>query len=1072
MRLIWIIFFQFIVSPGIGKVNETSIELSYGRIHIHIDSKDSLVSHHKKLVDSIFSMAERNFQEIESLLGYKSSLQFTATIHSDLSSYHEDLKKNQVWLERVSGDINYTQEYNYPIFVHCSYDQIQSQFIYVISHFVCHEFLLGISVRQKLSQTGFHTIPNWFLQGLCSYLSNGWNANSADEFAFFESKGGFKSPNQIVPLGAQVYGRKIWRDLFETYGKSVVSTMMFVLKYTGNAESAFEYVTGKSFKEWNTERSQGRSIEKEKLSNSEFGLSKKYEKVPIRKIARYGDLAAIQWYSPGLVKISLFRPLTHQMIDMVSHSYPSLTNELDYPPIKMVDFLPYNFHKSIENYPHRYLAIESTSESKTHIVLLDTLGHPFKSYLLSMGSCYTQHAEIGLKDLNIHQASLNKGWLESNPSHTMHEILHSMQYAAVGFQWGEIYMIWNRVEMGDSPSTTHLNMTKLTSERLDFSISAIDSMGYSVDAIPTKKGQWLVVFKRITEKSEIALRIDTVWERPIIRGLIIEGEGQLSYVQNEGEVWRLRFYHFKDNSDYRWQSEVKNSFYNQSKVADPFSIIESSFATAKSSIRFLDPAVVTVRELESLTKSDGITPKNMLESPKKVLGNSEIKDSVVETWEYLVPFPKRNWKLLLDQEKTAHFKGIFDSSKYLNAYYLSRGGLYFSNLDYSPMGYLNEIKPQFLYNQPFTPEMRFYVTDKNHTYRLAFGVLSNIALNRLGLQVKQGFKLGKYECEQQVILRNRSFYLNEMSLKKNTTNFLSLSIQRSWIPGFQFSAGIQMVDDSYFDKAINPGFASFKNYKFQSSSMILGLDWRNEEKSIHNERSWKLHMKSSVKMGRTSTPTIIPNRVYLRGHNLGQSINFNLSFSIDKQLIRGIYLHSYFNANKSVGDVLTLYWVGGSEGWISKDMWKTDVSSEYSNFKYLYRDNGGFVRGFLTGERIGTGSFISQNEIRWKPIKQINKDIIKKHFYETLMIYGFVDVGTAFIGTSPANASNPFNTVTISTPNYWISVTSRRNPYLIGTGLGLSANVLRTPIRYELAMGLKEGKFLSPVQQVCMSWFF
>jgi hypothetical protein len=87
-------------------------------------------------------------------------------------------------------------------------------------------------------------------------------------------------------------------------------------------------------------------------------------------------------------------------------------------------------------------------------------------------------------------------------------------------------------------------------------------------------------------------------------------------------------------------------------------------------------------------------------------------------------------------------------------------------------------------------------------------------------------------------------------------------------------------------------------------------------------------------------------------------------------------------------------------------------------------------------------------------------------------LYGFLDIGTAFIGNSPANPMNPFNTVVVTTPNYWMSITSKRNPYLVGTGLGVSANVLRTPIRYELAFGLKEGKLMSPIQQVCMSWFF
>lgn len=94
-----------------------------------------------------------------------------------------------------------------------------------------------------------------------------------------------------------------------------------------------------------------------------------------------------------------------------------------------------------------------------------------------------------------------------------------------------------------------------------------------------------MLFNQLVGNATKTLRADTLTEKPIVRGLVIEGQGQLSYVQSEGEVWRLRFYHFKDNSDYRWQSEVKNSFYTQASVNGLNNIIESSFASSLTSVR-------------------------------------------------------------------------------------------------------------------------------------------------------------------------------------------------------------------------------------------------------------------------------------------------------------------------------------------------------------------------------------------------------------------------------------------------------------------------------------------------------
>ena len=978
-----------------------SIELAYGRVHLNFNSSDSDIVQNKPFVDSLFRIAELNYHELEGLLGYKSSLQFTATIYNDINDYHEALKVNAVWLERISGTVNYSQEYNYPIYANCNYDQIRSQFIYSLSHFVFHEFLLGISVRQKLSQTGSHSIPNWFLQGLGAYLASGWNANSADEYAFYECKGGFKSPNQIVPMGAQVYGKKIWRDLFQTYGKSVVSTMMFVLKYTGNAESAFEYVTGKSFDAWDKERLSGQNQPLGTPINTEIDLPLKYRSIPIKKIVKHNEKLAIQWFTPGLFKVSMYNSISKKLYDVISYEFPVLLDELNFQPIQLVGFL----------------VKENSSQSLPHSAV----------DLLSMEFVVDRHRTL----VFIDSAGKRR----------------------------------NSVDLGE------IKIERLLMERLDIARQQNDSIYYAIDIMKIEKDRWVMLFNQLIGNATKTLRVDTLTEKPIVRGLVVEGQGQLSYVQSEGEVWRLRFYHFKDNSDYRWQSEVKNSFYTQSSVGGLENIIESSFGGSLSSVRLLDPAKETVRELELLAKNDSINNQKKKEVPNKISSNLEEVDSLHSSWEYLVAFPKRTWTSSINSEKTKYYSGKYDSSKGRNSFYLSQGGLYFGNADY-PLPYLNEIKQYLLYNQPITPEMRFYLIDKNHNYRMSFGILSNLALNRLGLRMQQTIKWGKYQIEQQLLTRSRTFYLNEMSLKKNATNFFSVSIRRNWISNFGLSSGIQIMDDIYFDKIVNPGFSSFKNYRFKTAGLVFGLDWNNRQRAMRLENSWLISLKSSIKINQVSTAKVIPNRVYVNGNSMGTSYLFHLNLNIDKQLVRGVYFKSNIMANKSAGNALTLFWVGGSEGWISRDMWQNDISTEYSNTKYLYRANGGFVRGFLSGERIGTGSLSIQNEILTQPFKQFGQKIIKQHFYESLTLYGFLDIGTAFIGNSPANPMNPFNTVVVTTPNYWMSITSKRNPYLVGTGLGVSANVLRTPIRYELAFGLKEGKLMPPIQQVCMSWFF
>ena len=91
---------------------------------------------------------------------------------------------------------------------------------------------------------------------------------------------------------------------------------------------------------------------------------------------------------------------------------------------------------------------------------------------------------------------------------------------------------------------------------------------------------------------------------------------------------------------------------------------------------------------------------------------------------------------------------------------------------------------------------------------------------------------------------------------------------------------------------------------------------------------------------------------------------------------------------------------------------------------------------------------------------------------QQLQFYGFLDAGTAFIGSGLGSPENPFNLIQFATSNYRADVFAQSNPWIVGTGFGVRSTILKMPIRYEVAWGLKEGKILAQIQHVCMTWIF
>jgi hypothetical protein len=102
----------------------------------------------------------------------------------------------------------------------------------------------------------------------------------------------------------------------------------------------------------------------------------------------------------------------------------------------------------------------------------------------------------------------------------------------------------------------------------------------------------------------------------------------------------------------------------------------------------------------------------------------------------------------------------------------------------------------------------------------------------------------------------------------------------------------------------------------------------------------------------------------------------------------------------------------------------------------------------------------------------LKRELTQSEFLKQANFYGFLDVGTAYIGQSPKTSQNPFNIAQIQAPNYRMDVFAERSPWIVGSGLGIGSVILKMPIRYEVAWGLMERKFLKPTQQVCMTWNF
>ena len=92
-------------------------------------------------------------------------------------------------------------------------------------------------------------------------------------------------------------------------------------------------------------------------------------------------------------------------------------------------------------------------------------------------------------------------------------------------------------------------------------------------------------------------------------------------------------------------------------------------------------------------------------------------------------------------------------------------------------------------------------------------------------------------------------------------------------------------------------------------------------------------------------------------------------------------------------------------------------------------------------------------------MKMIYRRPLASEFLKHFTLTAFADAGCAFTGKSPADMGNPYNTQYLNTPNYTMSITSRRNPWILGAGYGVRSRILGYFVKYDKARGWQEGRW-------------
>jgi hypothetical protein len=175
-------------------------------------------------------------------------------------------------------------------------------------------------------------------------------------------------------------------------------------------------------------------------------------------------------------------------------------------------------------------------------------------------------------------------------------------------------------------------------------------------------------------------------------------------------------------------------------------------------------------------------------------------------------------------------------------------------------------------------------------------------------------------------------------------------------------------------------------------------------------------------------------------------------------------------ASTSFGQSHLIYFMGGVDNWLSP---RFDQGTPIDfTMNYAYQALATNMRGFNQNARNGNNFVVLNSELRFPVFRYLFNRPIKSDFVNNFQIVGFGDLGLAWAGTDPYSDENSFYTRIIQDGSLWIKVREQKEPLIGGFGCGARTRIFGYFLRGDLAWGVEDRRIKQPIFYLSLSLDF
>ncbi|MDX2442630.1 MAG: hypothetical protein QNK30_02410 [Bacteroidales bacterium] len=1005
--------------------------------------------------------AHKQLSEMENFIDHRLNKRLVLLVYNKLS----DFRQSNIGLvtgneEYNLGGISTVVENKVFLYYEGDHRKFDHQVKKAVAYSLVNEMLLDNPNRARVRNSSKMEYPEWYFEGLTSYLSNNWDFEIENEVKDGILSGKYKKLNRLEKEDAATAGHSFWKFIADTYGENIIPNVLYITRINNDYNKGLYYVLGVSMKELNeawldyfkekfTEDEQVRFTPEAKKIIEKPKKETVYEKLKVspdgrnvayvtNKMGRY-KVWILDTYTGKKKWIYRREPKVEQIID---YSYPVMAW---HPTGKMLTIIT-------EEKGGLDLLFYRTATKKIerkNLLYFDKIID--FSYSPNGGKLVFSAMKNGLTDLFLYDIAAGT---HEQLTYDLADDL-SPRYSKLG---DHIIFSSNRIN-----DTLTFGREYDKEVGMNFDLFLYDIKSHSPYLTRLAEDKYIDKFNAFNIKDNEYLYLGD--QSGILNRYYSRFDSAISYIDT--------------TIHYRYFAESKPiTNYNRNILEEDFSPYSETFGEVvledgkynmyfgqlfPEDLDYVDKPIETVfrkKHTDELVKLDSIEvlrqrlieeDRRMRDTLTKPLYAYFETETLVDVNNYVFEEEKENYyKHLLKKDlieidlDTADIPlppiRIYETSFYTN--YLA------TQLDF---GYLNNFYQAFngsgvYYNPGIGMLFNIGANDLFEDYKIVGGFRFSADFNSNEYLVS--FESLKKRIDKQIVFHRQSYksYVGNSSnwVKVHSNQLLyAMTYPINQVMAVKGTVGLR--SDREVFQATNrenlfrdDRYATWANFKLE----YIYDNTRYRGVNLYNGVRFKIFGEYYQRLEQRQSDVFIVGgdfRYYIKIH-------------------RDLIWANRFAASTSFGHNKLIYYMGGVDNWFNifnvDEMFDQSIPIDYTQ-NYVFQTVATNMRGFKQNVRNGNTFALINSEIRWPIIRYLANRPISSKVLNNFQIVGFADIGTAWTGWDPYSGENSYDKDEIKNGPVTVTVQSNREPVIAGYGFGLRSVVFGYFIRLDWAWGVE-----------------